>query len=205
MCGARHATEGATVQYRTETDSMGDVNVPADAYYMASTQRAVDNFPISNLRFSRRFIWALGLIKGSVATVARRTGSEGFRGFRRHASCRRRGDGRGTRRPVRARHLPDRLWHLHQHQCQRGDRRPRLRTARRRAGAPTGCIPTTMSITPRVPTTSSRPPSTWPQWPRYARNFFPPSTRWRATWLPRPASLPTWSSRAAPTSWTQPR
>ena len=44
------------MDYRTETDSMGDVKVPADAYYGASTQRAVDNFPISDLRFNRRFI-----------------------------------------------------------------------------------------------------------------------------------------------------
>jgi len=48
---------------------MGEVEVPADAYYGASTQRAVDNFPISNLRFGRRFIWALGLIKGEAAKV----------------------------------------------------------------------------------------------------------------------------------------
>ncbi|MGH8916534.1 MAG: class II fumarate hydratase [Acidimicrobiia bacterium] len=53
---------------------MGEVQVPADAYYGASTQRAVDNFPISGLRFGRRFIWALGLIKGSAATVAGDTG-----------------------------------------------------------------------------------------------------------------------------------
>lgn len=53
---------------------MGEVQVPATAYYGASTQRAKDNFPISNLRFSRRFIWALGLIKGSAATVAGRRG-----------------------------------------------------------------------------------------------------------------------------------
>ncbi|HEX6946876.1 MAG TPA: class II fumarate hydratase [Acidimicrobiia bacterium] len=57
-------------EYRIEKDSMGEVRVPADAYYGASTQRAVENFPISNLRFSRRFIWALGLLKGSAATVA---------------------------------------------------------------------------------------------------------------------------------------
>jgi fumarate hydratase class II len=57
-------------QSRVERDSMGEVEVPADAYYGASTQRAVDNFPISGIRFSRRFIWALGLIKGSAATVA---------------------------------------------------------------------------------------------------------------------------------------
>ena len=53
---------------------MGEVKVPADALYGASTQRAVDNFPISNLRFGRRFIWALGLQKGSSATVAAETG-----------------------------------------------------------------------------------------------------------------------------------
>jgi len=55
---------------RIERDSMGDVSVPDDAYYGASTQRAVDNFPISGIRFSRRFIWALGLVKGSAARVA---------------------------------------------------------------------------------------------------------------------------------------
>ena len=55
---------------RIEKDSMGEVKVPADAMYGASTQRAVDNFPISNHRFGRRFIWALGLLKGSAGTVA---------------------------------------------------------------------------------------------------------------------------------------
>ena len=58
------------MEYRIERDSMGEVQVPADALYGASTQRAVDNFPISNLRFGRRFIWALGMIKGSAAAVA---------------------------------------------------------------------------------------------------------------------------------------
>jgi fumarate hydratase class II len=60
--------------YRIEKDSMGEVKVPVDALYGASTQRAVDNFPISNHRFSRRFIWALGLQKGSSATVAAEMG-----------------------------------------------------------------------------------------------------------------------------------
>jgi fumarate hydratase, class II len=62
------------MEYRIEKDSMGEVKVPVDALYSASTQRAVDNFPISNLRFSRRFIWALGLQKGSSATVAAEMG-----------------------------------------------------------------------------------------------------------------------------------
>jgi fumarate hydratase, class II len=59
---------------RTERDSMGEIQVPSEAYYGASTQRAVDNFPISNLRFGRRFIWALGLIKRSAAEFNKRTG-----------------------------------------------------------------------------------------------------------------------------------
>jgi len=48
---------------------MGDVRVPAHALYGAQTQRAVENFPISNLRFPREFIRALGLIKLSAARV----------------------------------------------------------------------------------------------------------------------------------------
>jgi fumarate hydratase, class II len=54
---------------RVERDSMGDMKVPADAYYGASTQRAVLNFPISELRFQRSFIKALGLIKCAAAEV----------------------------------------------------------------------------------------------------------------------------------------
>src|SRR5437867_180096 len=48
---------------RIERDSMGEVAVPAHALYGAQTQRAVENFPISNLRFPREFIRAMGLIK----------------------------------------------------------------------------------------------------------------------------------------------
>jgi fumarate hydratase class II len=62
------------MEHRIEKDSMGEVKVPADALYGASTQRAVDNFPISDLRFSRRFIWALGLQKGSSAIIAAKMG-----------------------------------------------------------------------------------------------------------------------------------
>ncbi|HEU5369224.1 MAG TPA: class II fumarate hydratase, partial [Ktedonobacterales bacterium] len=54
---------------RVERDSMGEMQVPANAYYGASTQRAVLNFPISDLRFPRRFIKALGQIKLSAAQV----------------------------------------------------------------------------------------------------------------------------------------
>ena len=55
--------------YRIERDSLGEVKVPTTALYGAQTQRAVDNFPISDLRFPRAFIKALAMIKGAAATV----------------------------------------------------------------------------------------------------------------------------------------
>ena len=54
---------------RIERDSMGEMEVPVSAYYGASTMRAVLNFPISSLRFSREFIQALAVIKGSAAAT----------------------------------------------------------------------------------------------------------------------------------------
>jgi fumarate hydratase class II len=54
---------------RVEKDSMGEMRVPAEAYYGAQTGRAVENFPVSDLRFSRRFIAAMGLIKWCCAHV----------------------------------------------------------------------------------------------------------------------------------------
>ena len=53
--------------FRIESDSMGEMRVPADAFYGAQTARAAENFPISELRFSRSFIRALGLIKKHAA------------------------------------------------------------------------------------------------------------------------------------------
>ncbi len=60
--------------YRTESDSLGEVRVPAEALYGAQTQRAADNFPVSDLRFPRRFIQALGLVKQSAAQANRDLG-----------------------------------------------------------------------------------------------------------------------------------
>jgi len=59
----------STQETRIERDSMGEMEVPANAYYGASTQRAVLNFPISDLRFPRQFIRALGQIKQAAAQV----------------------------------------------------------------------------------------------------------------------------------------
>src|SRR5208283_5014841 len=55
--------------YRIEQDSLGDVKVPKDALYGAQTQRAVENFPVSGIRFPRVFIRSLGLIKAVAAEV----------------------------------------------------------------------------------------------------------------------------------------
>src|SRR5438105_8424083 len=57
----------STQETRIERDSMGEMLVPANAYYGASTQRAILNFPISDLRFPRQFIRALGQIKQAAA------------------------------------------------------------------------------------------------------------------------------------------
>jgi fumarate hydratase, class II len=53
--------------FRIEKDSMGEMEVSAAAYYGAQTARAVENFPISDLRFPRHFIRSLGLIKKHAA------------------------------------------------------------------------------------------------------------------------------------------
>ena len=50
-------------QFRIEKDSMGDVNVPANAYYGAQTQRAVENFPVSGKSLPPQLIHAMGLVK----------------------------------------------------------------------------------------------------------------------------------------------
>ena len=58
-----------THQYRSERDTMGEVQVPVDALYRAQTQRAVDNFPISGRGLERSQIRALGLVKAACARV----------------------------------------------------------------------------------------------------------------------------------------
>ena len=56
-------------EMRIETDSMGRIEVPPWALWGAQTQRAVLNFPVSGYRFERRFIRAMGLIKGAAADI----------------------------------------------------------------------------------------------------------------------------------------
>lgn len=60
--------------FRTERDSMGELQVPANALYGAQTQRAVNNFPISGLPMPRGFIRALGLVKVACASANEKLG-----------------------------------------------------------------------------------------------------------------------------------
>jgi fumarate hydratase class II len=61
-------------EFRIERDSMGEVRVPAKAYYGAQTQRAVENFPISGQPLPGRLIHALGLVKAAAAMANRELG-----------------------------------------------------------------------------------------------------------------------------------
>ena len=58
-----------TANHRIEKDSMGELNVPANALYGAQTQRAINNFPISGLRMPTAFIKTVALIKKTAASV----------------------------------------------------------------------------------------------------------------------------------------
>src|SRR5437667_10452378 len=59
---------------RTERDSLGEMEVPADALYGAQTARAIVNFPISGLRPHPLFVWATVAIKKAAATVNKELG-----------------------------------------------------------------------------------------------------------------------------------
>ncbi len=62
-------TEVREAEFRIEKDSLGEIEVLVRAYHGAQTERAFRNFPVSGLRFPRRFIAALGSIKGEAAAV----------------------------------------------------------------------------------------------------------------------------------------
>src|SRR3954453_7297955 len=96
--------------HRKERDSMGEVEVPRDALFGAQTRRALDNFPISDLRKPRRFIEALGAIKLEAANVNHQLGEldEEIKDAIVEAAEE---VGRAPRFCVRPRRVPDRLRH----------------------------------------------------------------------------------------------
>ncbi|MFO7459032.1 MAG: hypothetical protein R6X07_00280, partial [Desulfatiglandales bacterium] len=63
------SVNGSRMTYRIEKDSMGEVKVADAAYYGAQTQRALENFTVSGLKFPAPFIHALGMIKNHAALV----------------------------------------------------------------------------------------------------------------------------------------
>ncbi len=67
-------SSASKVTTRIERDTMGELAVPTDAYYGVQTARAIENFPISSLRFPRSFIRAMALIKRAAASVNRSLG-----------------------------------------------------------------------------------------------------------------------------------
>ena len=69
MSGPAAATRAERDTTRTERDTMGELEVPSSAYYGVQTARAIENFPISDLRLSRPMLRALGLIKRAAAEV----------------------------------------------------------------------------------------------------------------------------------------
>ena len=102
--------------YRVERDSLGEVRVPKDALYGAQTQRAVENFPVSDLRFPRGMIRALGMIKGAAAAVNQELGlmdRDMSLAIQAAAKVSRRGR---ARQPVPSGHFPDRFRYQHQYE-----------------------------------------------------------------------------------------
>src|SRR4051794_2250497 len=71
---SRRKLRGSMNEVRIEKDSMGEVRVPARAYYGAQTQRAVENFPISGRPLPPALVRALGLVKYAAATANRDLG-----------------------------------------------------------------------------------------------------------------------------------
>ena len=142
---------------------MGEMEVPADALYGASTQRAVLNFPISGERMPRRFLRALALIKLAAAQTNAELGlldPDVADAIAAAAASVADGDHDDA---VPDRRLPDRLGDLDQHEHERGRRQPGRAPARRAAGRST---PTTRSTAARARTTSSRRRSSCrPRWP----------------------------------------
>ena len=68
------SADAQTPQFRTEHDTMGEVQVPRDALWKAQTQRAVENFPISGTPIEPALVAALGMIKGAAAQTNARLG-----------------------------------------------------------------------------------------------------------------------------------
>ena len=119
---------------RVERDPLGELHVPAEAYYGVQTQRAVENFPISGLKAPAPLVTATVLDQAGLRARERRARAARPGDRRRHQPGRGR-DPRGpAARSIRRRRLSGRGRHVAQHERQRGARQPRRRDPRRAEG-----------------------------------------------------------------------
>jgi fumarate hydratase class II len=157
------------MQTRTETDSMGAVEVPADRYWGAQTQRSLDHFRIGGERMPRAMIRALGLVKKACAIVNRDLG---------HLDAERAGAIIQAADEVISgaldHHFPLVVW-----QTGSGTQ-TNMNANEVIANRAIEILRTTTSTAPSRPTTSSRRRSTWP-----------PSSRSRGSWCRRCARFAT--------------
>ncbi len=119
---------------RVETDSFGPIEVPADRYWGAQTERSLRNFRIGTEHMPIPLIRALAIIKLAAAEVNHALGSLDARRSQGDRARRPRGDRRQARRSLSPGRVADRFRHPDQHERERGDRGARQRNARRRAG-----------------------------------------------------------------------
>ena len=130
---SRHNQGSVMAKIRTETDTFGPIEVPADRYWGAQTQRSLREFP-----HRRRAHAAAAHPRARPRQARRRRGEPVARAARPQARARDRrgrpgGDRRQARRSFPAGRVADRLRHADQHEPERGDREPRQRDARRQA------------------------------------------------------------------------
>ena len=123
-----HAMTGQ--EMRIERDAFGEVEVPADRYWGAQTQRALALFEVGEERFPSALIRAFGLQKLAAARANRRLGTLAPRAGGSHRGSGPGGLGGPVRCPLPPDGLADRLRHPDEHECQRGDRQPSQRDAR---------------------------------------------------------------------------
>ena len=121
------------MSFRTERDPLGELEVPADAYYGVQTARAVENFPISGLRAPADLVTATILVKKAAAEANARARPARRRRSPAPSSPPPTRSSAGAPRSVRRRRLPGRRRHVAQHERERGARQPRRRAPRRAA------------------------------------------------------------------------
>ena len=196
---------------------MGEIEVPADRYWGAQTQRSLHHFDIGTETMPKPLIRAFGILKGASAAVNRDLGKLDDDPGRAHRAGGRRGGQGRARRPVPAARLADRQRHPDQHERQRGHLQPRHRARAAGSWAPRSrSIPTTTSTCRSRRTTRSRPPCTSrrprrscsgcsPRWPRCATPWR--CRRWRSPRSPRSGAPTSWtpcrspSARSSPATW----